>query len=145
MRIGDEKVALLRGIQPLERLPERELDALAALFEERMIEAGHVLVSEGANSADVIIVAQGIAVVMVRGRAVAKAGPGDVLSELHLSDTGQRSATVSAETSMRLLVTDPHRFASLAEHPGISLMIARSLARRIRLLNGAFAKPASKR
>jgi CRP-like cAMP-binding protein len=88
-------------------------------------------------STEVFIIVEGIATVTVRGRAVAKLGPGEFLGEMAILDLAPRSATVVADSPMRLLATDPRRFFTLADHPGIARTIASALAKRLRLAEGA--------
>ena len=137
MRAKDPKVAMLRSLPALSGYSDRELEQVAALVDAVEVTPGHVLIEEGGRATEVFIIVEGLATVLVRGRAVAKVGPGEFLGEMAILDLAPRSATVVAETPMRLLATDPRRFLTLADHPGIARTIASALAKRLRLAEGA--------
>jgi CRP-like cAMP-binding protein len=60
-------------------------------------------------------------------------GPGSFFGEMSLLDQGPRSATVTAETDMQLLVLGSPEFSSLvAEIPSVARRIMRVLAERLR-------------
>jgi CRP/FNR family cyclic AMP-dependent transcriptional regulator len=137
VRTKDPKIAMLRALPALSGYTDRELSAVSSLVDAVSVEAGHILVREGSAATEVFIIVEGLATVIVRGTPVAKLGPGEFLGEMALLDLAPRSATVVAETSMRLLATDPRRFLSLVDHPGIARTIAGALAKRLRLAEGA--------
>jgi CRP/FNR family transcriptional regulator/CRP/FNR family cyclic AMP-dependent transcriptional regulator len=61
--------------------------------------------------------------------------PGDFFGEMSLLDGEPRSATVRAETDVRLLVIQRRNFQSLLrEVPELSHRVLETLSRRIRLL-----------
>jgi CRP-like cAMP-binding protein len=67
------------------------------------------------------------------GERVATLGPGDYFGELALLDHGPRSATVIAETDMRLFVLGQREFAGLVETvPGLAAKLLPGLAHRLR-------------
>jgi len=137
VRPAEDKIAALRILPELEGCDRRELAVIAGLLDLVDLPPGHTLVREGAAATEVFIVVSGIARVSVRGTPVAKLGPGEFVGEMSLLDLGPRSATVTAETPMRVLATDPRRFAALVEHPGVAKTIARAIARRLRLATGS--------
>jgi CRP-like cAMP-binding protein len=137
MRVRDEKTAMLRQVHALRGYGERELAKIASLFDFVQIPAGETVMREGSPGREMLIVAEGVANVSIRGRRVAKVGPGQFLGEMSLLDGSPRSATVTAETPLRALVTDPRRFASLVRCPGVAREMAGTLARRLRLAEGA--------
>jgi CRP-like cAMP-binding protein len=60
-------------------------------------------------------------------------GPGSVFGEMSLLDGGPRSATVTAETDMRLLVLTSRGFSTvLRDVPMVAPRIMRALAERLR-------------
>jgi CRP-like cAMP-binding protein len=70
------------------------------------------------------------------GRKVGTLGPGDAIGELSLLDHGPRTATVTADTPMTLLVLSAREFAGvLDEVPGLAQKLLAQLARRVRELD----------
>jgi CRP-like cAMP-binding protein len=60
-------------------------------------------------------------------------GPGDFFGEMALLDRQPRSATVTAETDMHLLVLSSREFSSLVDDvPIVARRIMRGLAERLR-------------
>jgi CRP/FNR family cyclic AMP-dependent transcriptional regulator len=99
--LADElkKVPLFSG------LTQRQLKQLAKSFREREFKAGTEVVREGQMSGvGFFVIAEGNASVSVDGREVARLGPGDHFGELALISERVRSATVTADGSMRCLV-----------------------------------------
>ena len=85
-------------------LPAEELDELAAAVREVEIEAGADVIRLDDYGTAIYFVEQGEAdVVDDDGGANKAVGPGDVVGEIGLLLTGQRTATVVARTPMRLL------------------------------------------
>lgn len=137
MQHKDPKIALLGTLPTLEGSTPSELAEIAALVDIVDVPAGYVLTKEGALGAEVFIVIEGIATVSVRGSRVAKLGPGDFIGEMAMLDMSQRSATVVADTPMRVLTTDPRRFSTLVKNATIARTIASAIAKRLRLAEGA--------
>jgi DNA-binding CsgD family transcriptional regulator len=70
--------------------------------------------------------------VRFRGRSISRLGPGEFVGEMSLLDYGTRSATVIAETPMRVLSISPRDFAALLNQPAVARRVASQLARRLR-------------
>jgi CRP/FNR family transcriptional regulator, cyclic AMP receptor protein len=69
----------------------------------------------------------------MRGKGSAVLGPGSFFGEMSLLDQGPRSATVRAETDMRLLVLGSREFSSLVQEvPIVAVRMMRGLAERLR-------------
>ena len=76
---------------------------------------------------------EGKAKATMRGKGTAVLGPGSFFGEMSLLDQGPRSATVTAETDMRLLVLGSREFSALVnEVPVVAVRIMRGLAERLR-------------
>jgi len=85
-------------------LPTEELDELAAAMSEVEIEAGAPVITLDDYGTAIYFIEHGEAdVVHDDGEANRAVGPGDVIGEIGLLLTGQRTATVVARTPMRLL------------------------------------------
>jgi CRP/FNR family cyclic AMP-dependent transcriptional regulator len=93
---------------------------------------GLELVHEGSAARDAFLVLDGSARVTARGRLVTRLGPGDFVGEIALLDGGRRSASVTADSAMRVLVFDAPAFAALLEDPAFCRILLRALAARVR-------------
>ncbi len=111
----------------------KELGLVAKRAEAVKVDAGKVLVSEGATGTEFFVIIDGKARVERRGRKVATVGPGGFFGDLALLDRAPRNATVLAETPMELLVLGQREFAALIDEvPGFAHKLLAGLARRLR-------------
>jgi CRP-like cAMP-binding protein len=99
------------------------------------VAAGRDLMKEGAPGRDAFFVLEGTARVTAQGHVVAHLGPGEFVGELALIDAGPRSATVTAESPMRVLAFDAPTFVSLLGDPWVNRTILRALVARLRSSN----------
>ena len=114
-------------------LEKRDLERIANSFKERNYSAGDTIAGEGQGGAGFFIIDEGTARVTVRGRDVAKFGPGDHFGEIALIDEGARTATVTAETDLRCYGLTAWAFRPLVEHnPTIAWKLLKIMARRLR-------------
>jgi Na+:H+ antiporter len=85
-------------------LPEAEIDELEAVMAEIDTEPGAKVVTIDDFGSAIYFIEQGEADVLFEGGERGSAlGPGDTFGEIALLLTGERTATVVARTSMRLL------------------------------------------
>jgi CRP/FNR family transcriptional regulator, cyclic AMP receptor protein len=84
-------------------LPAEELDQLAAAMREVEIEAGANVITADEFGTAIYLVEEGEADVLEGDGEAKPVGRGDVIGEIGLLLTGQRTATVVARTPMRLL------------------------------------------
>jgi CRP-like cAMP-binding protein len=115
-------------------LDAADLARIDDLVTEVTVPAGRVLMSEGDVGRESFVVADGWARVSVAGREVGRVGPGGMLGEMALLDRRHaRTATVTASSTMTLLVLDPGAFDRLLlEHPRVTRQVAATLAARLR-------------
>lgn len=124
------KVSLFAGAD------HKELVEISKATTEHTVDAGRVLVRQGEPGREAFIVVEGEATVTADGKEVARLGPGDTIGEMSLLDNGLRSATVTADTAMRLLVLDPREFKGLMMAiPAVAVKVATALATRVRELD----------
>jgi protein phosphatase len=110
-----------------------QLAALARLFTEVDRPAGTVLVREGTPGTEFFIIVDGTATATIGKHRVSTLGPGDFFGEMSLLDRAPRSATVTADTEMTLLVADAKSFSTLvASAPSVGARMMRTLAERLR-------------
>lgn len=109
---------------------------MARASDELELPAGRHLCEQGSIGREAFIIVGGSAEVRRNGRKVATLGPGDCVGELALLDHGPRTATVTATTSLDVLVLGAREFAAiLDEVPPIAHKLLRALAGRIRELD----------
>jgi CRP/FNR family cyclic AMP-dependent transcriptional regulator len=110
-----------------------ELRAIASLGTELNVAAGRVLTEQGKPGREFFLVISGTARCEINGKRVATFGPGDFFGEMALIDRGPRTATVTAETPMELLVLDSREFNELLDaSPSISKKLLLAFAARRR-------------
>lgn len=105
----------LRHIALFARLSEAELARVAALGEPVDAEPGAMLMNQGDVGLECFLVLDGEAGVFAAGQHVATIGPGSVVGEMALVGHRPRSATVTAQTAMRLLSFNIASFKKLLD------------------------------
>jgi CRP/FNR family transcriptional regulator, cyclic AMP receptor protein len=127
------KVRLLSGVALFSACSRGELGRIASLVEQVEVPIGKILAREGDPGWEFFIVVEGRAKATKRGRKVAGLGRGSFFGEMSLLDEGPRSATVTAETDMQLLVLNSRSFSALiADNPSVSRKLLRGMAERLR-------------
>jgi CRP-like cAMP-binding protein len=111
----------------------KDLQHVAKRAEDIKVDAGKVLVSEGAAGAEFFVILEGNATVSRHGQEVATLGPGDFFGDLALLDRAPRNATITATTPMELVVLGQREFSALIDEvPGFAHKLLAGLARRLR-------------
>jgi CRP-like cAMP-binding protein len=127
------KIALLQKVPLFRDLSRRQLDQIARLADEIEAREGKRLATAGETGLELFVIVEGHATVKTRGGRTVRLGPGEFFGEMSLLDGGARSATVEAESDMRLLVVGRREFWSLlGSAPPLVLKIMSSLSRRVR-------------
>jgi trk system potassium uptake protein TrkA len=106
----DERIALLRGVWLFSACDDDELSRIAALSRPREIAAGTDVTRQGDEGDEFFVVVEGDASAAVDGDEVGTIGAGGFFGEMALIDGGERVATVTATTAMKVLVLDRHDF-----------------------------------
>jgi CRP/FNR family transcriptional regulator, cyclic AMP receptor protein len=129
------KIDLLRGVSLFSACSRAELSRIASLADEIEVPKGKVLTREGEPGREFFVVVDGRARATLGSRTrVDPLGPGSSFGEMSLLDQGPRSATVEAETDMRLLVLDSRSFSALiSEVPSVARKVLRVMAERLRV------------
>lgn len=110
-----ESVEWLSGVAFFEGFGPDELTRVMELCDEVESPAGSVLVDQGDTGTDCFVIVEGTASVYVRGEYVTSSGPGSMVGEMALIDHRPRTATVVAETDMKLLRFSTRAFRTLLE------------------------------
>ena len=129
----DEKMKRLEEVSLLEGCSQRQLRSVARIAEVIEVPAGTVLARAGQSGDQFFLILDGSARVDVSPRKRAKLKPGDYFGEMSLLDGGPRSATVTADTPLRLLVIQRRDFATLLrEAPDLTQSLLATLSKRVR-------------
>jgi CRP-like cAMP-binding protein len=132
-RARDPKVERLSQVQLFSALSKRDLSRIAVLVEEIEVPAGRVLIRQGDPGREAFVISEGRAKATIRGKGSAKLGPGECFGEMALLQSAPRSATVTAESDMRLLVLGAREFSTLIEDvPSVGRRVMAALAERVR-------------
>jgi CRP-like cAMP-binding protein len=111
----------------------RHLKRLAAEADELTFEPREAIVEEGMRGETLFVVLSGKAKVTRGGRKVGEVLPGDFFGELSALDGGPRSATVAAETPVRVLRLFRHTLLELVrDEPGLIMKLLDGVVRRLR-------------
>jgi CRP/FNR family transcriptional regulator, cyclic AMP receptor protein len=129
----DDKIDRLEEVALLEACSRKQLRAVARIAEVLEVPLGTVLARAGTPGEEFFLILDGHARVEVSPRKRSRLEPGAYFGEMSLLDGGPRSATVVAETPLRLLVIKRRNFATLLrEAPELTQSILATLSRRLR-------------
>jgi len=136
----DEKIRRLEEVPMFADCTRKELRAVAAISKVVELPADTVLTRTGEPGDAFFVIVDGSATVEVPPRKRSRLGPGSFFGEMSLLDGEPRSATVRAETDVRLLVIQRLNFqALLREVPDLLHKILVTLTRRVRNLERSLA------
>ena len=129
----DSFMDVLASVPLFSACSTKDLGLVAKRGEDVKVDAGKVLVSEGAAGAEFFVIIEGTASVTRHGQEVAKLGAGAFFGDLALLDRAPRNATIMAETPMELVVLGQREFSALIDDvPGFAHKLLAGLARRLR-------------
>jgi CRP-like cAMP-binding protein len=130
---GDPKIRRLSEVQLFSACNRSELAQIAALSVEVEIPAGKVLMRQGEPGHECFVIESGTAKATIRGRKSSRLGPGECFGEMALIHRAPRSATVTAETDMSVLVLNSREFSTLIEDvPSVARKVLAAMAERVR-------------
>lgn len=114
-------------------LSKRQLRHLAGMCEVGDYMAGHSIVRQGDRGDAFFVVLTGQAKITSNGRFLARALAGDHFGEIAVLDGGERTATVSSETPMTLLILRRRDLLrALRDDPQLSMHMMAELAKMFR-------------
>jgi CRP-like cAMP-binding protein len=129
----DQYLDYLSKVPLFSALGKKELKQVASLTFDMEAEPGKVIIREGEPGHEFFLITEGKATATLRGKQLATFGPGDFFGEMALVDQGPRSATVTADGKLSLLVLGEREFASLMDNvPTVGKKILRGVAIRLR-------------
>jgi CRP-like cAMP-binding protein len=130
----DDKIERLEEVGLLSGCTRRQLRAIARISEVIEVAEGTVLALSGQPGEEFFLILDGSARVDISSRKRVRLEPGQYFGEMSLLDGGPRSATVIAETPLRLLVIKRRDFTTLLrEAPEVTQSLLTTLSRRVRV------------
>jgi CRP/FNR family cyclic AMP-dependent transcriptional regulator len=129
----DDRIDRLEEVSLLDGCSRRQLRAIARISDVVEVPSGSVLARAGDAGEEFFVILDGHARVEVSPRKRSRLGPGQYFGEMSLLDGGPRSASVVAETPLRLLVIKRRNFSTLLrEAPELAQNLMTTLSRRVR-------------
>jgi CRP/FNR family cyclic AMP-dependent transcriptional regulator len=130
---NDAKIDRLRAIPLFAGARPRDLERIARLCTEVEVPAGRTLCREGESGQEFFVLESGTVQVAAGGRQLATLGAGEFFGELALLDAGPRTATVTAETDVTVLVVSRQEFVGLLEEePLVAVRMLPAIGARLR-------------
>ena len=103
---------------------------------EMSITAGQLVLAEGSTGAAMYVIRSGRVAVRLNGVTVEEIGEGGIFGEMAIIEQSTRSAEILALSDVTVVMLDEKKFLQLvAKVPHFSIMVMRTLARRIRKMN----------
>jgi CRP/FNR family cyclic AMP-dependent transcriptional regulator len=126
------KVDLMGRVPLFSECSKSELGKVAAVADELALGAGAELMREGERGREFVVIVDGSARVERGGERIATLGPGDFAGEIALVANVPRTATVVADTALRLLVLSDRSFQTvIRETPSIAVKVLAVLGQRL--------------
>ena len=111
----------------------KDLRTIRRALEEVEVPAGRMLCEQGTIGREFFLIEKGTAAVRRNNRKVATLGPGQYFGEMALLDRLPRSATVTSDTDMKLLVLGQRQFNGILDAvPALSRKMLAAMATRLR-------------
>jgi CRP-like cAMP-binding protein len=132
-RIPKAVLQHFRNVPLFSGVSEKGLRALVSAAFEITEPAGKDLVREGEHSRELFVITEGSVRVTRKGRSVNTLVPGDFFGEIALLSGGARTATVTADTDVGLMIMSPAEFTIVLDsEPQIMRAVLHSLGERLR-------------
>jgi CRP-like cAMP-binding protein len=126
------KIELLKRVPLFAGCSKRELGEIASVADELDLPNARDLTKEGSTGREFVVLVEGEADVLRKGRLVAGLGPGDFVGEIALVTGQPRTATVRTRGPARVLVLTTSGFRTLMRDvPSIQAKVLTALAQRI--------------
>jgi CRP-like cAMP-binding protein len=140
LQVGKPRAALrsaLDACEPLRELAPDVVDEMFLQMEQRRYDAGEHLIHQGDPGDCLLVLVEGSARIVVRGRAealdeIGRFSAGDVVGEMALVTREPRSADVVAESRLSALVLPAHDFHDIAgRHLELGMVLTRLIGDRL--------------
>ena len=121
----------LKTVALFASLDKDELRFVAQQADEVDVQPGKQLAAEGRFAYEFFVIQDGTAEVTRGGKPIATLGPGDFFGEIALLEAERRTATVTAQSPMRLIVLTGGAFRMIERQmPSVATRIREAIARR---------------
>jgi CRP/FNR family cyclic AMP-dependent transcriptional regulator len=128
---------LVQGVPLFADLDRRELQGVASSMKERTFNAGQTIAAEGQTGIGFFVIAEGSAKVSQGGQERGSLGPGDYFGEIALIDDGMRTASVTADSELKVYGLTSWEFRPLVEtNASIAWKLLKTMATRLREAEG---------
>jgi CRP/FNR family cyclic AMP-dependent transcriptional regulator len=128
---------LVQGIPLFADLDRKELQGVASSMKERTFNAGQTIAAEGQTGIGFFIIAEGSAKVTQGDQERATLGPGDYFGEIALIDDGMRTASVTADSDLKVYGLTSWEFRPIVEsNASIAWKLLKTMAARLREAEG---------
>lgn len=129
----EDKIERLKEIPIFEACSQRQLRGVARIARVFDVAAGTPLARAGEPGDEFFLIIDGSVRVEVSSDKRVLLHPGDFFGEMSILDGGPRSATVVADTPVRLLVISRRHFSELLKDlPGLTQTLLATLSKRVR-------------
>lgn len=128
-----ERVIVLRQVPLFAALPPEDLQPIATVAVEEVFSEGELLAEHGEHGNTMYVIVEGeVAVLGPENEKVATRGAGDFIGEMALISSQPRSASLRAQTYVRVLEIHKPDFESiLRDRPDTALALLRVLCNRL--------------
>lgn len=128
-----DKIERLKEIPIFGGCTKRQLRSVAKIARTFDVAAGTVLTRTGDPGDEFFLIVDGSVRVEVSSEKRVFMHPGEFFGEMSILDGGPRSATVIADTPVRLLVISRRHFSMLLEDvPGLTQTLLATVSKRVR-------------
>ncbi len=129
----EDKIERLKEVPVFEGCSQRQLRGVARIARVFDVAADTVLARAGEPGDEFFLIIDGTARVEVSAEKRVLLHPGEFFGEMSILDGGPRSATVVADTPLRLLVISRRHFSMLLKDvPGLTQTLLATLSKRVR-------------
>jgi CRP/FNR family transcriptional regulator, cyclic AMP receptor protein len=129
----EDKIERLKEVPIFESCSEKQFRSVARIARIFDVAANTVLARAGEPGDEFFLIIDGSARVDVSPKKHVLLRPGEFFGEMSILDGGPRSATVVAETPVRLLIISRRHFAALLKDvPGLTETLLVTLSKRVR-------------
>jgi CRP-like cAMP-binding protein len=129
---SDSNVRVLKEVSFFCACAPSEVEALSRSFTEAEVAAGTDVIRQGDDSREFYVIVSGTADVLRDGTVIRSLGPGDFFGEIANLLHARRTATITATSTLRLLVSDEPSFRqAVRDTPGLYRKLIEALAERL--------------
>jgi CRP/FNR family transcriptional regulator, cyclic AMP receptor protein len=133
LRRSSQKMDLLKKVPMFGNLSQRYLREIGRHADQVKVEEGRVLAQQEKKGWEFIFIVDGKARVEKDGKIIRQLSEGDFFGEISLIDGEPRTATVTADTDMTLLIVNKTSFDHLLDKiPGLQRKILIALCKYLR-------------